>query len=257
MLLSMKNLSDYKIEAADGSIGHVYGFLFDDQSWAIRYLVVDTAYWLPGRKVLIALSALGKPEGPMDAFPVDLTREQVKNSPDINTEKPVSRQQEIELYQYYHWAPYWNTGFDPIATPYAPVIPPMSRQQQAEMEQPTGTEGEHASSGDPHLRSTKEVTGYKIHAKDGLIGHIEDFLIDDANWIIRYMVVDTRDWLPGKKVIMPPQWVKEINWEQAESIVDVTKETVKNSPAFDPSEPVSREYETRLYDYYGWPAYWL
>ena len=248
MLLSMKNLSDYKIEAKDGSIGHVHSFLFDDKSWTIRYLVVDTAYWLPGRKVLLPPSVLGKPEDPNDAFPVELSREQVKNSPDIDTQKPVSRQKEIELHQYYDWVPYWDVGFDPITIPYTPTArPTQTSPEQSKTKQP----------GDPHLRSTREVTGYKIHTEDGHIGHIDDFLIDDADWIIRYMVIDTRDWLPGKKVIIPPQWVLDINWDRAEVLVDVSSESIQNSPRFDPSAPVRRDYENLLYEYYGWPKYWV
>jgi hypothetical protein len=254
VLISMKNLSDYKIEATDGGVGHVDSFLFDDQSWMIRYLVVDTAYLLPGRKVLLVPSVLGKPEGTMDAFPVDLTREQVKNSPDIDTRQSVSRQQEIELHRYYSWTPYWDAGFDPIAAPYTPVVPPMGRQVQAA--QAAGEKAEEKPE-NPHLRSTREVAGYKIHAEDGRIGHVDDFLIDDADWTIRYLVADTRDWLPGKKVIIPPQWVNDIKWGQSEVFVKVSKETVKDSPEFDPSAPVSRDYEIRLYDYYGWPKYWL
>ncbi len=252
MLLSLNNLADYKIEATDGNIGHVHSFLFDDQSWTIRYLVVDTANWLPGRKVLLTPSVLGKPEEPMDAFPVDLTREQVKNSPDIDTQKPVSRRQEIELHRYYSWPSYWDAGYDPITTPYAPVVPPMSRQADTE-----AVCEESEERGDPHLRSTREVLGYNIHAADGKIGHVEDFLIDDANWVIRYLVVDTRNWLPGKKVIVSPQWVKAVEWDVGEVVVDVPRESVQNSPEFDPHAPVSRDYEARLYDYYGWPKYWL
>jgi hypothetical protein len=253
MLLSVKNLSDYRIEATDGSIGRVHCFLFDDHSWVVRYLVVDTGTWLPGRKVLIRPSALDKPEGQMEVFPVELTREQVKNSPDIDTEKPVSRQQEIELHKYYNWAPYWAGNVGPAVAPYAPVAPNLS--EQFKKEQPSGTETKGKN--DPHLRSTKEVIGYKIHAEEGQIGHVEDFIVHEDDWAIRYMVVDTRNWLPGRKVIIPPDWIKDISWMDSEVLVDVSKEVVKESPEFDPAAPVNREYETRLYDYYGRPKYWL
>lgn len=253
MLLSIKNLSNYKIEATDGSIGQVHSFLFDDQKWVVRYLVVDTGTWLPGRKVLIVPSALDKPEGQMEVFPVELTREQVKGSPDIDTEKPVSRQHEIELHEYYNWAQYWGGAFGPVTTPYAPVVPGVSKE--GEKEQPAGEDAKEKT--DPHLRSTKEVLGYKIHAEDGEIGHVEDFIVHEDDWVIRYMVVDTRDWLPGRKVIVPPDWIKNISWADSEVFVNVTKEMIKSSPEFDPAAPVNREYEARLYDYYGRPKYWL
>lgn len=254
MLFSIKYLSDYKIEATDGGLGHVHSFLFDDQCWAIRYLVVDTGTWLPGRKVLIPPSALGKPEGQIDAFPVKLTREQVKKSPDIDTEKPVSRQQEIDLYKYYNWTPYWGIGGGPIPTGYAPVIPPMRDEPSTD---PSDVSSSPEDTGDPHLRTTKEVIGYHIHAEDGQIGHVEDFLVDDTNWTIRYIIVDTRNWLPGKNVLVSPDWIKDISWADEEVVVSVVKEKVKDSPEFDHTIPVNREYETRLYGYYGWPPYWI
>ncbi|MCJ7717472.1 MAG: PRC-barrel domain-containing protein [Anaerolineales bacterium] len=246
MFLSIKNLSNYKIEATDGSIGQVHSFLFDDQSWIVRYLVVDTGTWLPGRKVLITPSALGKPEGRMEVFPVELTRDQIKDSPDIDTEKPVSRQLEIELHKYYGWAPYWGAGYGAVVTPIVP--PAKSDKEKAEdLEQQV----------DQHLRSTKEVIGYHIQATDDEIGHVEDFIVHEDDWTLRYMVVDTKNWLPGKKVIIPPHWIKKISWGDSEVIVEVARETVKGSPEFDPAEPVNREYETRLYDYYGRPKYWI
>lgn len=252
MFLSIKNLSNYKIEATNGSIGHVHSFLFDDQSWTVRYLVVDTGSWLPGRKVLITPAALGKPDGQIEVFPVELIREQVKNSPDFDTEKPVSRQQEIELYKYYNWIPYWGSA-GPLAA-YADVAP--VAPTQVEDEQPASAEAKGKT--DPHLRSTKEVIGYKIHAEDGEIGHVEDFIVHEDDWIIRYVVIDTRNWLPGRKVIIPPDWwIKDISWADSEVVVNVKRDAIKNSPEFDPAEPVNREYETRLYDYYGRSKYWL
>ncbi len=253
MLLSLKNLSKYKIEATDGSIGHVHSFLFDDQRWIIRYLVVDTGHWLPGRRVLITPLSLGKPEGQMEVFPVKLTREQVKTSPDIDTDKPVSRQQEIELFSHYNWAPYWGGVYGPIPEYETHSNSKERTQEKEQSSRGTGTEEES----NPHLRSTKEIIGYIIHAKDGELGHVDDFIIHEEDWLLRYLVVDTRKLLPGKKVIVPPDWITNINWPASEVVLDVTKQAVKNSPEFDPSTPVNREYETRLYDYYGRPKYWL
>jgi hypothetical protein len=204
--------------------------------------------------VLITPAAIGKPEGQMEVFPVELTREQVKGSPDIDTEKPVSRQQEIELYEYYNWSPYWGGSVSPIGIPYSPTVPDLNTQ--VEENKSAGVETKEKT--DPHLRSTKELIGYKIHAEDGEIGHVEDFIVHVDDWIIRYLVIDTRNWLPGRKVIIPPDWwIKDISWADSEVVVNVKREAIKNSPEFDPYEPVNREYETRLYDYYGRPKYWL
>ena len=246
MILSIKELTSYTIEAKDGSVGQVESFLFDDQRWVLRYLVVDTKIWLPGRKVLIPTSNLEKPDAPTKAFPVDLTKEQVKNSPDIDTAKPVHRQHEIELYQHYNWFPYWNAPLEPMVTPYGFTDPELT----------TKTE-ETDKDSDPHLRNFEEVKGYKIHAKDGHIGHIDDLLVDTEDWKIRYIVIDTKNWMPGKKVILPPYWIKEINWSESKVVVDVSKDTVENSPEFDSRKPITRDYETILHEHYGWPVYWL
>lgn len=245
MLLSAKYLTNYKIEATDGNIGQVHSFLFDDQKWIIRYLVVDTGIWLTRRKVLIAPSAIGKPEGEQRIFPVELTREQIKNSPEIDTDMPVSREQEKELHKYYNWAAYWGGPFGLMATPIGPASIE-SKQVTAIIEEKTET----------HLRSTKEIISYKLRASDGLIGHIDDFIIHQENWLIRYIIVDTRHWLAGRKVIIPPDWIKEISWANGEVLADVSRKTVKDSPEFNPYAPVNREYEIRLYDYYGRPKYW-
>jgi hypothetical protein len=113
-----------------------------------------------------------------------------------------------------------------------------------------------SESGDPHLRSTQEVLGYYIHASDGDLGHVEDFIVDDDNWTIRYMVVDTRNWLPGKKVLVAPEWITEVSWGESKVYVDLTQDAIKDSPEYDPTETVNRLYEERLYDFYGRPKYW-
>ena len=105
--------------------------------------------------------------------------------------------------------------------------------------------------------STKEVSGYHIHAFDGSIGHVDDFIVDDESWVIRFLVVDTKNWLPGRKVLIAPLWVDAIDWESRQVRVDMTMEAVKNAPEFDPEAPINREYEERLYDYHGRPKYWL
>jgi hypothetical protein len=110
--------------------------------------------------------------------------------------------------------------------------------------------------GDPHLRSTREVIGYHIRATDGKIGHVEDFIADDESWTIHYMVVDTQTWLRGKRVLIAPAWVSKVDWVEKSVYVNLRKESVKDSPEFDPTKPINREYEVRLYDYYGRPRYW-
>jgi hypothetical protein len=247
MLHSVDKLKGFTIEAADGAIGEVRSFFFDSQDWTIRYLVVDTGKWLPGRKVLIPPSALGTLDRRNRILHVHLTKEQVRNSPDLDTDKPVSREWETELYRHYGWTPYWGTGYGMGGIPPAgyPQTPANRQTAVLEAERPETT-----------LRSTREVKGYRIRTTDDGIGAVEDFIIDDENWVIRYLVVDTGHWLPGRKVLIPPAWVTDIRWEERNVWVDVPRQTIKDSPPYDPSAPITRQYEARMYDYYHWPKYW-
>jgi uncharacterized protein YrrD len=246
MLRSTNHLEGFAIGAKDGEMGSVHSLIFDDRDWTIRYLVVDTGRWLPGRKVLLAPKAVTRPDWQGRVFHVDLTKDQVRSSPDIDAEKPVSRQREIELHKYYGWTPYWGPVHGLSTAPEYHV------PEQAER----GTAVMVESVGDSNLRSTREVRGYRIHATNGQIGHVEDFIVSDEDWVIRYLVVDTRNWLPGRSVLISPEWVRDIGWEEREVWVDVPKQTIEDSPTYDPAAPINREYETRMYDYYGRPRYW-
>jgi hypothetical protein len=248
MLRSVKEIINYVIQAKDGEIGRCKDFLFDDDYWTIRYMVAETGKWLPGRKVLISPISLGDPEGLDHRFTVNLTKEQIKSSPPIDEHAPVSRQYEKKYFDHYYWPYYWAGPGVWGAPPYP--IPMPVRQPEAVEETEDGDRDEN------HLRSVKEVTGYHIQAVDGHIGHVEDYIVDEETWTIRYMVVDTRNWLPGRKVLVTPYWIKSVDWAGNTVEVDLTTEAVKESPHYNPSEPVNREYEIQLYDYYGRPTYW-
>lgn len=244
MLRSTKELQGYSIDAVDGDMGQVKDFFFDDKTWTIRYLVADTGNWLPGRKVLISTHALEQPKWQDQRFPVSLTQDQVENSPSIDEDKPVSRQHEEALHQYYNWPIYWTGGLY-LDAQFVPRLNEEEPEQEAE-------------AGDVHLRSVDEIIGYDLKEKNDEFGHVQDFIIDDDLWILRYLVVDTRDWFPGgKKVLVAPEWISDVNWTDAKVTVDLTRDQIKNSPEFDPFTPVNREYEERLYDFYGRPKYWL
>ncbi len=263
MLKSINELNGYEVLSPDGLVGYAHDFYFDDVTWIIRYLVVDTGKWLPGRKVLVSPIVLGRPDWGSYSLPVNLTKEQIENSPDIDTDKPISRQDETKLLAHYQWPDYWQE-VTPVDAGFAGMRPDTylsAMRAAAESNQKIEEDvvektlaGEQT--GDPHLRSTNEVLGYHIQASDGEIGHVEDFIYDDDIWTLRYMVIDTRNWLPGKKVLASPQWIEKIIWPNSEVHVNLTREEIKNSPEYDPSTPINRAYETRLYDYYGRPTYW-
>ncbi len=247
---SLKNLTGYAMGAVDGEIGKVKDFYFDDESWTIRYLIVETGNWLSGRKVLISPESVITPDYRTEVFQVNLTKEQIKNSPDIDTEKPVSRQQEMKLYEHYPWTSYWGGGLwaggigtTGMMTRGAEPI----RQSGMNEEYLSGNE----SVDDHHLRSTDTVKGYNIKATDGEIGDVEDFIIDDSSWKIRFLIVDTGNWFPGKQVLIAPDWIREINWQTATVIVNASVDRIKNSPEYDAGQELSDSYEANLQNYYG------
>lgn len=249
MLRSLKELLGYKLSAKDGHIGEVNDFLFSDEDWVIRYMVVDTGPWILGRKVLISLEALGQPVWASRTFPVNLTREQVKSSPDVDLAKPVSREYEERIHQYYSWPAYWRMS---VSVPGYPVhIPPpaFARRVEAEKEQEEET----------HLHSVKELSDYRVSAVEGEVGQVTDFIVQDESWQLHYMVVDLTKWLEeDKQILVAPTWinVNGIDVSRDEITIILTQDAVRFSPPFDPNLAVNREYEEVLYDYYGEPKYW-
>jgi hypothetical protein len=246
MLYRAKELYNSVLQAKDGEIGRCKDFLFDDQFWTIRYMAADTRKWLPGRKVLISPISLDRPDWSSRRFLVELTRDQIENSPPLDEHAPVSRQYEMLYSKYFDTFPYWD-GVNVWGNHSTP-----SQLRAAHDKLATDFEGPEEN----HLRSTKEVTGYHIQAVDGEIGHAADLIVDDESWTIRYIMVDTDKWLPGKKVLVAPEWIASVNWADEKLAVDLTQKAVKNSPEYDPSVPVDRDYETRLFDFYGLPKYW-
>jgi hypothetical protein len=268
MLFKACSLFCYEIDGTDDAVGTLDDLLFDDRSWTGRWAVIDTGRWLPGRKVLLPPAALGAPDPERGRFAVALSREQVEKSPDADLDMPVSRQHEIALFAHYGWTPYWSEPVDVVPGPMGlpvggDVLFPADRELTAGPRTPAEPEfaGEKPgaggrSFGDPHLQSVKDVTGCAIAALDGDIGEADDFLVEQDSWAVRYVIVDTGRWLPGKKVLVSPRWVLGIDWDGRRIHVDLTREAVKNSPKFDPEKTVERDYETRLHQYYDQPIYW-
>jgi hypothetical protein len=253
MLRNITQLKGFAIRARDGEIGTLEQFYFDDESWAIRYLVVNAGDWLGGRLVLVSPFALRQAEWESQRLDVALTKKQIEDSPPIDTHKPVSRQHEALYLGYYGYPYYWGGPYMWGLASY-PAGLTVDREAVTEAEKLRARAGKESP--DSHLRSTDEVTGYHIEATDGDIGHVKDFLVDDETWAIRYLEVDTRNWWPGKKVLVSPQWIDNVSWPDSKVYVNLTRETIKNGPEWDESTTITREYENRLYDYYDRSPYW-
>jgi len=247
-LLSMRR---YRLRAIDKDLGHVEDFFFDDRVWKVRYIEVDTGNWLPGRQVLIGPEALEAPDREQKVISVSLTSAEVEDSPGIESDLPFSLKKEQELRMFFNWREYWNEDlflfpaeFQPVSAPGGMAVDP-SLQERGTIS--LGLKG------NPHLRSANEVQNYSIRAKDGEIGHVEDFLMAEETWDIRYLTVDTGNWLPGKHVLIARRWGHSIDWRQQLVEVDLPRELIENSPEYHPDLPLSREYEIRLFQHYGRP----
>jgi len=237
-LRKLGELTGFTLQARDGDIGKLEQIYFDDHYWTVRYFIVHTGGWLLGKDVLIAPPAVTGVDEENNRLEVELTREQVSNCPPVDTRLTVSRHYQQEYYRYYGWEPYW--GSDAMFTP-APYVPPVAAGEPEEPREP-----EH-----PHLRSSKEVRGYHIHALDGEIGHVEDFILEDPGWAVSYLVIDTRNWLPGKSVLVAPAWIRHVDWARQEVTVNLSRDALQSAPPYDSSTTLNREYEAALHAHYG------
>lgn len=248
MLRSLKVLEHFRVNALDGDIGSVANFLIDDATWTVRYLVVNTGSVFNGRDVLISPISFGRVDFSASRLHLSLSTDKVKNSPSIDLHLPVTRQHERDYYGYYGYPHYWGHGEvwgkGEYPSAMASAVYPPAEQRPGE------------PPADPHLRSAKELTGYHIEATDGAIGHVGDFIVDDETWGIRYMVVATSNWWPGKSVLIAPAWASRIAWLDRKVYVDMTQDAVKRSPEWSATFPVKREYEALLHRHYGRTPGW-
>jgi hypothetical protein len=234
MLVRAKQLNGYKLHSLDGDIGSAKECYFDDRYWTIRYLVVISPYSLHN----ISPSA--------EEISVQLTKSEIEASPAIDSDEPVSRQFENSYYGYYGYPYYWG---GPYSWGYYPY-PERDRSKWR-------SNAQDGRAWNSHLRSTHAVTGYTLLARDGEIGHVDDFVIDDETWTIRYLIVATTDFWPGKKVLISPQWIERVSWEESDVLVDVSREMIKGAPEYTAGTLPSRDDETGLYGYYDRAGYWV
>lgn len=236
MIDSTNALEGWRVVGRDGDLGTLRDLYFDDERWAIRYLIVHTGGWLRGRDVLLSPVFSGPVNDWDGAFHIEISRDQVERAPDIDTRKPVSRQLEAQYGTYYDYPPYWAYGLGSALWGWGPLptsrIEPSVHEEMVEREM-RAREQRQKDGADAHLRSAKEIIGYHVEAKDGPIGHVEDLLFDEESWAICYIVMNTRNWLPGKHVIIPPRHFTEPSWAEQKISVDLTRDQIRHSPEFD------------------------
>lgn len=240
MKISLKGFTGfagYRMGAIDGEIGIIKEVYFDDNSWTIRYLIVRAGNWLQGKLTLISTQALLSPDWDNELFPTNLTMDQIKNGPDIDTDKPLYRQHEMKLYDHFPWDIYWGLGLMPLEN--SIEIAMASQQLDA------------ANQSDPHLRSSDKISGYKVYSTNNESGVVEDFIIDTDSWKITFVVIKLGNWLSDKKVLITTEWISEIDWLNSRISITGSVEELNKCPEFDPYDPVNEVYEKVLRDYHG------
>jgi hypothetical protein len=247
MLLNAQSLSGFTLAGRDGDMGTAKEFFFDDHHWTIRYLIVDTGHWLPGRRVLISPYAVLSIDMEEHRIAVDLTKKQIDGSPGLLTDQPVTRQFEEEYYQYYAWPNYWS---GPFMWGYAQYLQRNPAQSAAAIKP-------HQPPWDAHLGSTRDITGYHILATDGTIGHVDDVIIDDETWAIRYLIVDTGNWWPGRRVLIAPLWIERVDWDASTVSIALTRDAIGRSPDYVDDVRLTRAYEETLHRHYDKRGYWI
>lgn len=251
MLNKAKILKNYKLNSLDGEIGKVKDLYFDDRTWAIQYLIVNTGNWLTGRQVLILPNSIVSINNEEEYININLTKSQIENSPSLDSDKPVSKQFQTEFRGYFG-SPVAMTGLgyggvgDTI--PYIPIKNYDEKLLKNDNE---------ANEWDPNLRSTHNVSGYNIQALDDSIGHVDDFIIEDETWEIQYLEIDTKSWLFGRKVLISPKWIESVSWDESKVFLNLSCEEIKQSPEYAEAAIIDRDYETRLHKHYNRAAYWL
>ena len=245
MLSKVKTLKGYRMDSLDGEIGKVKEFYFDDHFLTIRYLVAD-----PGKRsnkqVLISPYALRTVEKEKKSIAINLTKKQIDDSPSLDIDKPVSRQFEVDYYGYYGWPVYW--GGSNMWGDYSYIERDREKSYLS---------SQSKKEWDPHLRSTNAVSGYHVQASDGEIGNVEDFIVDDETWAICYLIVNTRNWWPGKKVLVSPKWIERVSWDDSKVFINLTREAIKQSPEYTEESLLTRDYEIKLHHHYDRPGYWV
>lgn len=258
MLRKVTELNGYSLLATDGELGKVKDVFFDDEKWTIRYLVVETGSWLNSRRVLISPYSVAQVNAADQSIAVRLTQEQVKNSPDIDTHKPISRQMEGDFSRYYGLRNYW-LGPELWGVGAYPMLGAARAEGMGHLPSRAEELVEAATDNpeDYHLRSADNVKGYHIQGTDEEIGHVQDFLFDDENWAMRYFVVDTRNWWPGgRKVLVATHWIERLDWAESMVYINLTQDQIRNSPELDPDQPLDLNAETQLHKHYDKRIYW-
>jgi hypothetical protein len=241
----LNEIVGYNILATDGVAGTTGDLLVDRVGWIVRYLVVNAGEWLPERKILIHPAALGQPDWAGRSLPVNLSREKIQSSPSLSHDEPILRNYESLLHEHYGWRPYWLAKI-PGDRPVGPTIQTDIPPEPSEAESNTEPSSDISS----QLSSANEINGFELKTGDGEYGQVFDVLVDDTDWVVRYLCVKLRRIVPEKAVLVPYTIVEDVLWDRSRVEVNVSVDTFIRAPEYDASRPVDANYESVLVEYY-------
>ena len=241
MLRTLSSLYRYTLHTREGELGNIADAYFEDETWVIRYLVVDLNRWLPGRKVLVPPAIAERPKDETGQLPVEMTRESVRTAPDFKTEQPVSRQLEDRLHSFFGWQPYW--AGEPEGGQTSPRVPSgdeMTGDREAD------STPKEAPTGNPNLRSARDLIGYKIEAATQPVGTLTDLLVDDESWMVRYLVIDVGQPDTTRQVVIAADTVEKVDWHQFAIFLDLERDSVERAPSFEAAPVLPEALERQL-----------
>lgn len=242
MLRTITAVTECNISATDGPMGQICGAYFDDEAWVVRYLVIEAGSKGRRRNVMIPPIALGEPQWSERLLPVSMSKRQIMRSPGTDTQKPVSREHALNCLNYYAGLGYYESDAE------------YQRLRTTTVSQMSAGSGRGADD-DPHLRSTADVTTCRLDAADGDIGSVLGLLVDQKSWAIRFMIVNTGAWWHGHQVLIAPESIDDIHWADSHVVVDLKRQNVKESPAYDLHAPFNNQQGESTYRHYGLEGY--
>lgn len=258
MLRKLDSLLGFEVQGKDEELGKVSDFYFDQDKFILRYLVIDTGNWLKHELTLVSTDAFGEIDFKNEKIIVDLSAEELENGPSIDKNKPISKIMEEKVVRHFEWPLYWASS----NISGSPSIPAGTLKREKLFAYDNLTEEEkqlEEEKVESNLRSFREIKGYHIHAVDKEFGHLDDLFVDEEDWVIRYLLIDTRNILPGKHVLIAPEWISHISWNKEDIFVNKTKKEIKEAPEYREERSdylVDRDYEKKLHDHYGEDIYW-
>ncbi|QRR00830.1 PRC-barrel domain-containing protein [Dyadobacter sandarakinus] len=227
---SFKSLTHYGLGAIDGEIGKICDVYVDGATWHICYWIVDTGTLLDQRKVMIAAHSVLGIECRNKTFETSLSRNQIKDSPVIDTNKAESNQQEIISD---HFRNYW----------FLPIKHGVLLDKEA-----------NRGISNINLRSLEVLLSCKIYGTDSYLGRVIDYILDTKYWKIDYLIIEIGGLFRSQKVLIPIKLINTINWTVLVININMAKKEFGQLQCYDPQGRVNILSDGSFLDYHGRPA---